>query len=106
MYRKDTLTGKSVNILLLVSKELRFYPSIALKICDSELSYPEFRSLFRLKRYKYANLTSDQLRLLSSKVLYRLQNQYESQAKQWKAKMEEIKKVDELKGWNITRNID
>lgn len=106
LYRKDPVTGKAVNRLLVVSKELRLNPSIALKICDTGLSYAEFRLMCRLKRDKYANLTSDQLRLLSSKVLYRFQNQCESQAKQWKDKMEEIKKVAELKGWDITRNID
>lgn len=106
LYRKDPVTGKAVNRLLVVSKELRLNPSISLKICDTGLSYAEFRSMCRLKRDKYANLTSDQLRLLSSKVLYRFQNQCESQAKQWKNKMEEIKKVAELKGWDITRNID
>lgn len=106
LYRKDPVTGKAVNRLLVVSKELRLNPSISLKICDTGLSYAEFRSMCRLKRDKYANLTSDQLRLLSNKVLYRFQNQCESQAKQWKDKMEEIKKVAELKGWDITRNID
>lgn len=106
LYRKDPVTGKAVNRLLVVSKELCLNPSISLKICDTGLSYAEFRSMCRLKRDKYANLTSDQLRLLSSKVLYRFQNQCESQAKQWKDKMEEIKKVAELKGWDITRNID
>ncbi len=106
LYRKDPVTGKAVNRLLVVSKELRLNPSISLKICDTGLSYAEFRSMCRLKRDKYANLTSDQLRLLSSRVLYRFQNQCESQAKQWKDKMEEIKKVAELKGWDITRNID
>lgn len=106
LYRKDPVTGKAVNRLLVVSKELRLNPSISLKICDTGLSYAEFRSMCRLKRDKYANLTSDQLRLLSSKVLYRFQNQCESQAKQWKDKIEEIKKVAELKGWDITRNID
>ena len=106
LYRKDPVTRNAVNRLLVVSKELRLNPSISLKICDTGLSYAEFRSMCRLKRDKYANLTSDQLRLLSSKVLYRFQNQCESQAKQWKDKMEEIKKVAELKGWDITRNID
>lgn len=106
LYRKDPVTGKAVNRLLVVSKELCLNPSISLKICDTGLSYAEFRSMCRLKRDKYTNLTSDQLRLLSSKVLYRFQNQCESQAKQWKDKMEEIKKVAELKGWDITRNID
>lgn len=106
LYRKDPVTGKAVNRLEVVSKELRLNPSIALKICaDTGLSYAEFRSMCRLKRDKYANLTSDQLRLLSGKILYRFQNQCENQAKQWKDKMNEIKKVAELKGWDVTRDV-
>ncbi len=106
LYRKDPETGKAINRLAVVSKELRLNPSISLKICDTGLSYAEFRSMCRLRRDKYANLTSDQLRLLSDKVLYRFQDQCEAQAKQWMNKMEEIKKVAELKGWDVTRSID
>lgn len=106
LYRKDPVTGKAVNRLEVVSKELRLNPSITLKICDTGLSYAEFRSMFRLKRDKYANLTSDQLKLLSNKVLYRFQNQCENQAKQWEDKIDEILKVAETKGWDVTRNID
>lgn len=105
LYRKDPVTGKAVNRLEVVSSELRLNPSIRLRISDTGLSYSEFRSMYRLKRDKYANLTSDQLKLLSNKVLYRFQNQCESQAKQWEDKIEEIKKVAESKGWDITRNI-
>lgn len=106
LYRKDPVTGKAVNRLEVVSKELRLNPSVSLRICDTGLSYAEFRSMCRLKRDKYANLTSDQLKLLSNKVLYRFQNQCENQAKQWEDKINEIIKVAELKGWDITRNID
>nr|DAX08861.1 MAG TPA: hypothetical protein [Bacteriophage sp.] len=106
LYRKDPVTGKAVNRLEVVSKELRLNPLITLKICDTGLSYAEFRSMFRLKRDKYANLTSDQLKLLSNKVLYRFQNQCENQAKQWEDKIDEILKVAETKGWDVTRNID
>ena len=106
LYRKDPVTGKAVNRLEVVSKELRLNPSISLKICDTGLSYAEFKSMCRLKRDKYANLTSDQLKLLSNKVLYRFQNQCENQAKQWEDKIKEILKVAESKGWDVTRNID
>lgn len=106
LYRKDPITGKAMNRLAVVSKELHLNPSISLKICDTGLSYAEFRSMCKLKRDKYANLTSDQLRLLSNKVLYRFQNQCESQARQWKEKQDELVKVAESKGWDITRNIE
>lgn len=104
LYRKDPVTGKAVNRLEVVSKELRLNPSIVLRIKDTGLTYSEFRSMCRLKRDKYANLTSDQLRLLSNKVLYRFQDQCEAQAKQWSNKMEEILKVAQAKGWDVTRD--
>lgn len=106
LYKKDTETGKAVNRLEVVTKELRLNPSISLRIDNTGLSYAEFRSMCRLKRDKYANLTSDQLRLLSNKVLYRFQDQCEMQAKQWQDKIAEILKVAESKGWDVTRNID
>jgi hypothetical protein len=106
LYKKDPETGKAVNRLEVVTKELRLNPSISLRIDNTGLSYAEFRSMCRLKRDKYANLTSDQLRLLSNKVLYRFQDQCEMQAKQWQDKIAEILKVAESKGWDVTRNID
>jgi hypothetical protein len=60
----------------------------------------------KLKRDKYANLTSEQLKTLSNKILYRFQDQCERQAQQWKDKIDEIIKVSEAKGWDVTRNID
>jgi hypothetical protein len=106
LYVKDPVTGKAVNRLEVVTKELRLNPSIVLRIKDTGLTYNEFRSMCRLKRDKYANLTSDQLRLLSNKVLYRFQDQCEAQAKQWSDKIDEICKVAESKGWDVTREIN
>lgn len=106
LYKKDPETGKAVNRLEVVTKELRLNPSISLRIDNTGLSYAEFRSMCRLKRDKYANLTSDQLKLLSNKILYRFQDQCEAQAQQWKDKMSEIVKVAESKGWDVTREIE
>ena len=59
-----------------------------------------------LRKDKYSNLDSDLLKLLSEKVLYRFQEQCERQAKQWEDKAKEIIKVAELKGWDVTREIN
>lgn len=107
LYERDPETGKAKNRLEIVKREQRLNPSISLRINNTGgLSYAEFRSMCRLRKDKYANLTSDQLRLLSNKILYRFQNQCEDQAKGWEEKMEEIKKVAESKGWDVTRKID
>jgi hypothetical protein len=70
------------------------------------LSYNEFRSMYYLKRDKYSNLTTDQLKLLSNKVLYRFQDQCELQAKQWEDKIREIKEVADSKGWDVTNGLN
>lgn len=106
LYKKDPVTGKAMNRLELVAKELRLNPSIVLKVSDTGLSYAEFKAMTKLKRDKYANLTSEQLRLLSNKILYRFQDQCERQAKQWNDKIGEIVKVAESKGWDVTRKVD
>lgn len=101
LYLKDPNTGKASNRLELVKKELNLNPSINLKIMDTGLSYSEFRSMCRLRRAKYSELTTDQLKLLSTKVLYRFQNQCEEQAKQWQEKIREIREVAAHKGYNL-----
>ena len=107
LYQKDPETGKAINRLEVVAKELRIDPRIMLRIDKTTgLTYSEFRSMYKLKKDKYSNLTSDQLKLLSNKVLYRFQDQCELQAKQWQDKIAEILKVAEAKGWDVTRNIE
>ena len=92
LYRKDPETGKARNRLDVVKEELR-----------TGLSYTEFKAIYMLQRDKYSNLTSEQLKLLSNKILYRFQIQCEEQAKQWLTKIDEINKVAADKGWDVTR---
>lgn len=107
LYEKDLATGKTMNRLDVISKSLRIPEGIQLRIDkNTGLSFAEFRSMYKLKKDKYSNLTSDQLRLLSNKILYRFQDQCEAQARQWQEKIEEIIRVAESKGWDVTRNID
>lgn len=107
LYEKDLATGKTMNRLDVISKNLRIPEGIQLRIDkNTGLSFAEFRSMYKLKKDKYSNLTSDQLRLLSNKILYRFQDQCEAQARQWQEKIEEIIRVAESKGWDVTRNID
>lgn len=107
LYRKDPETGKARNRLDVVQEELRIKlrPNQFLRICDTGLSYSEFKTIYMMQRDKYSNLTTSQLKLLSNKILYRFQIQCEEQAKQWQQKTEEICKVAAEKGWDVTRNI-
>jgi hypothetical protein len=105
LYEKDPETGKAVNRLDLVRREFKIDPEIFLFINDKGLSYKEFKSMFMLKKDKYSNLTSDQLRLISNKIIYLFKNRCEDQEKQLSDKIKEIKEIAELKGWDVTRAI-
>ena len=108
LYRKDPETGKMKDRLQVVTEEMRLdlKPYQKLYINDTGLSYKEFKTIYMLRKDKYSNLDSDLLKLLSEKVLYRFQEQCERQAKQWEDKAKEIIKVAELKGWDVTRDIN
>lgn len=101
LYQKDPNTGKAMNRLELVKNLRHLNPAISLRIDPTGLSYAEFKAMCDLHRDKYSNLTTNQLKLLSTKVLYRFQNQCEAQAQQWKDKIAEIKEVAEHNGYAL-----
>lgn len=106
LYKKDPITGKTMDRREVIKQELRLDPKIELRICPTGLTYAEFKTMYKLRRDKYSNLTSDQLRLLSNKVLQRFRLRCEEQAQQWRDKQKEIIEVASSKGWDVTRNID
>lgn len=124
LYEKDLETGKAKNRLEIIRRELKLNPAINLRICNTGLTYNEFRAMYYLKKGKYSNinstsskslyrfqdkysaLTTDQLSLLANKVLYRFQDQCMAQARQWEEKIKELIAVGEYKGWDITRDIE
>lgn len=102
LYQRDPNTGKAMNRLELVKTLRHLNPNTMLRIDPSGLSYSEFKAMCDLHRDKYSNLTTNQLKVLATKVLYRFQEQCEMQAKQWQDKIEEIKQVAEHKGYVLT----
>lgn len=103
MYQKDPDTGKPKNRLELVRDYLKVDPSIKLRISETGLTYSEFKAIYMLQKNKYSSYTSEQLTVLANKILYRLQLQCEEQANQWLEKANEIAKVANVKGWDVTR---
>lgn len=102
LYQKDPTTGKAMNRLEIVRSIRHLSPKTLLRIDPTGLTYSEFKSMCDLHRDKYSNLTTAQLKLLATKILYRFQNQCEAQAKQWQEKINEIKEVAEHKGYVLT----
>jgi hypothetical protein len=106
LYVKNPETGKATNRLDVLRKKYHINPDISLRISNTGLTLEEFDIMYKLKTDKYANLTSKQLKLLSNKILYKFQDRCELQAKTWQDKIDEILKVAETKGWDVTRNIE
>ena len=105
LYKKDLNTGKAVNRLAVIREKHNIDPKYMLRIDSTGLTYQEFKYMLDLKRDKYSNIASNPLKILSNKVLYRYQELCVAQAKPWQDKMNEILKVAEFKGWDVTREI-
>lgn len=101
--QRDPNTGKPRNRLEVVREILKVDPAIPLRISETGLTFNEFKAIFNIQKDKYSSYSSEQLNVLANKILYRLQNQCEEQAKQWQDKANEIAKVANIKGWDVTR---
>lgn len=101
--QRDPNTGKPRNRLEVVREILKVDPAIRLRISETGLTFNEFKAIFNIQKDKYSSYSSEQLNVLANKILYRLQNQCEEQAKQWQDKANEIVKVANIKGWDVTR---
>lgn len=101
--QRDPETGKPRNRLEVVREILKVDPTIHLRISETGLTFNEFKAIYNIQKDKYSSYTSEQLNVLANKVLYRLQAQCEEQAKQWQDKANEIAKVANIKGWDVTR---
>ena len=117
LYKKDPETGKTMDRIAIVKELMGLSPDMVLRInYNTGLTYNEFKTMYNFKTGKYTNdkytkdkysiLTSDLLKLLSNKVLYLFQEQCSHQAQQWQDKINEIIRVAEHKGWDVTRNIE
>lgn len=101
--QRDPNTGKPRNRLEVVREILKVDPAIRLRISETGLTFNEFKAIFNIQKDKYSSYSSEQLNVLANKILYRLQNQCEEQAKQWQDKANEIAKAANIKGWDVTR---
>lgn len=105
LFERDSATGKARNRLEVIKQREQLNPSIRLEVRPDGLTYAEFKQMYRLRKDKYENFTSAQLKLLSEKVFYRFQLRCEAQAKQWEEKIAQIEEIAESKGWDINRKI-
>lgn len=104
LFERDPETGKARNRMEIIKQREGLNPAIHLECVPTGLTYAEFHQMCRLHKDKYENFTSAQLKILSEKVLYRLQLRCEEQAKQWQTKAAEIVEVAKSKGWPLQEN--
>lgn len=94
--------GELIDRLTQVRENLNLRPETKLHTdYNGGLSYLEFRAMHNLKTDRYENMNEIALNTLKNKVLPRLEDEARNQAHFWEQKIKEIKKVAELKGFNL-----
>ena len=90
----------------LVKESLGLRSDYNLKINPKGLSYPELKSMIKLKNTyikKYSSLTTEQLLTLRNKILFRFEQKVNHQIEQWEEIIRQIKKVAEAKGYTLDK---
>jgi len=86
-----------------IKTKLHLPEKLVLRYSEKGLSYHEMRSILSLpKKQRYSDMTNEQLVLLSTKILPRLQKQIDSHIFSWKHLMRQLETVAKMK--NIELN--
>jgi hypothetical protein len=88
--------------LEVVKERLGLKPTVHLIVKPSGLNYTELRAMLNLRSKKYSELTTDQLVTLRNKVLFCLEQEVNYHIEQWESRIEQIKKVCEAKGIELS----
>jgi len=102
---KDPETGKMRDRKDVVIERLGLRNNVKLKIDPKGLTYGELRSMLRLKNSRFSELTTDQLLVLRNKVLFNLEDECAKHAEMWNEKMNQIKKVAEMRGLDLENEL-
>lgn len=104
-YLKENGNGSVIDNL----KELLFINKDArVKIRSTGLSLNEFKTILELKAIsartpkKFSQLSVNELLVLRNKVLFRLEQEISGHAELWEQKIDQIRKVAELKGYELS----
>ena len=100
MEEKDK-DGNTRSKLEVIKERLNIKNTICLTVKSSGLNFAELRAMINLKPKKYSDLTTDQLVTLRNKVLFRLENEVQYHASQWEDRINQIKKVAEIRGISL-----
>lgn len=102
LFEQDPETGSARNRIEVLKEREGLNPALHIKVTPTGLSYAEFRTMYRMqKKDRYEKYTTQQLKILSNKILYKFQQECETQADQWRRKASEILEVAEAKGWKL-----
>jgi hypothetical protein len=98
MLLKKDAEGKTVDRLTVAKQHLGLKDNSKMRIDPAGLTLAELEAMVKLKSKKYSELTTDQLTLLRNKILFRLEDEVEFHISQWEERIEQIKKVAQVRG--------
>lgn len=81
----------------LIKDRLNINENIDLHISKTGLTFIQLRAMMQLKNKKYSELTTDQLKTLRNRILFKLLNEIRTHISQWENRMDKIKLVAEFK---------
>lgn len=90
--------GNTRSKLEVIKERLNINSNVRLIVKPSGLNFTELRAMVGLRSKKYSELTTDQLSTLRNKVLFRLENEIMFHISQWETRIEQLKKVAEIRG--------
>jgi len=93
--------GKTRSKLEVIKERLGLNKSVRLIVKPSGLNYKELRAMLKLKPKNYSELTTDQLTVLSTKVLFKLENEILNHIAQWEEKIRQINLVAQARNISL-----
>lgn len=100
--KKEYITLKKNEKLAKIKDTLKLKQDIMLNINPvTGLSISEMKTALTISSRKYSDMSTDQLQLLRTKLLYALEDNIKLHISQWEMRKEQILEVAEIKGFNI-----
>lgn len=84
-----------------VKERLLLKPNTKVILDPKGLTFTQFRAMIGLKSKKYADFTTDQLTTLRDKLLFALEDDILHHISEWEARLNQIKKVAQYKGYSL-----
>lgn len=103
---RDEKSGKYRSRLDVIKERLNLKNNVNLHVDPTGLSYGEFRAMVGIRSKKFSELTTDQLVVLRSKVLFRLEEECSKHADAWIERMRQLELTANSRGWSFNESAE